>query len=94
MRPSDGQGEEDGGLETTFCEGFEKVYEEEEFNIAPKMQEYRLMTSVSGPAFDHKINRGNEVVLDRMIWAYVTEMFVLISIQINRFLLLSCLRLP
>ncbi|XP_046662235.1 voltage-dependent calcium channel subunit alpha-2/delta-4-like isoform X2 [Homalodisca vitripennis] len=56
----DFMGEEDGGLETTFCEGFEKVYEEEEFNIAPKMQEYRLMTSVSGPAFDHKINRGNE----------------------------------
>lgn len=45
----------------TFCEGMQKIYEEEEFNIQPKMQEYHLMTSVSGPAFDHKVNKGNEV---------------------------------
>lgn len=55
------KGEEDGGLETVFCDGEEKTYAEEEFNIPPKLQEFHLMTSVSGPAFDHKINRGNEV---------------------------------
>lgn len=56
------QGAEDGGLEVIYCESFLKTYEEEEFNIAPKMQEYQLMTSISGPAFDHKINKGNEVI--------------------------------
>ncbi|XP_054278743.1 voltage-dependent calcium channel unc-36-like [Macrosteles quadrilineatus] len=54
------KGAEDGGLEVTFCEGMQKIYEEEEFNLTPKLQEYHLMTSVSGPAFDHKVNRGNE----------------------------------